>query len=229
MEDMKIADFPYLTWIIWCVLLAAAILAVIEQRWTQVFVSVVSIILILLPGIFSERFNVHLPLSFLAAISLFVFGTLFLGEVFDFYERFWWWDILLHGLSAVAFGLIGFLFVFYLFQGDTYAAPPWALGLIAFCFAMAIGAIWEIFEFSMDQLFGMNMQKSGLVDTMGDLIVDAVGAAFGAFSGFLWLKGQGVGLSGMIDEFVALNKTGFTKLRRRTKRSDDDVTGPPQT
>lgn len=225
---MKLADFPYLTWIIWSILLAAAVLAVFEQRWTQVFVSVISMILILLPGIFSERFNVRLPLSFLAAISLFVFGTLFLGEVFDFYERFWWWDILLHGLSAIAFGLIGFLFVFYLFQGDTYAAPPWALGLIAFCFAIAIGVIWEIFEFLMDQSFGMNMQKSGLTDTMGDLIVDSLGAGFGALSGFLWMKGKSAGLSGMIDEFIELNKSGYKKLKQRAKRSNDDVTGPPQ-
>jgi len=47
----------------------------------------------------------------------------------------------------------------------------------------SIGALWEVFEFGMDQIFGMNMQKSGLVDTMGDLIVDAIGAGLAAMSG----------------------------------------------
>ena len=158
---------------------------------------------------------------FLAAISLFVFSTLFLGEVFDFYDRFWWWDILLHGISAIGFGIIGFLFVFYLFEGDRYAAPPWALALIAFAFAVSIGTMWEIFEYGMDQIFGLNMQKSGLDDTMTDLIVDALGAFTGAISGFFWLKGRQVGFAGMIDEFIALNRQWFSKLKERTKLNKD--------
>ena len=108
-----------------------------------------------------------------------VLATLFFGEVWDFYDRFWWWDIFLHGGSAVGFGLIGFVMVFILFQGDRYAAPPWAMGLFAFCFAMTTGAIWEVFEFAMDEGFGMNMQKSGLVDTMTDIIVNALGGVIG--------------------------------------------------
>ncbi len=75
-----------------------------------------------------------------------------------------------------------------LFEGDRFAAPPIAIAFLSFCVAMAIGGIWEIFEFSMDQFFGMNMQKSGLVDTMWDLIVDALGTLFAAVTGFLYLK-----------------------------------------
>ncbi len=156
--------------------------------------------------------------AFIGAFSAFVFGTLFLGEVYDFYERFWWWDIVLHGLSAMGFGIVGFLFAFYLFQGDKYAAPPWALALIAFCFALSIGTLWEVFEFAMDQLFGLNMQKSGLVDTMSDLIVDAVGALVGAGAGFLWLKGQETTISGLIEEFVATNQRLYRRVRDRMSR-----------
>ncbi|MGI9391151.1 MAG: hypothetical protein ACR2O1_13930 [Boseongicola sp.] len=205
-----------MTWIVWTILAAATVFAVGTQHWSNVFVIVTAFFLTLLPAIYSERFRIHLPLSFLAAISLFVFATLFLGEVFDFYNRYWWWDIVLHGASAVGFGIIGFLFVFYLFQGDKYAAPPWALALISFCFAVSIGAIWEVFEFAMDQLFGLNMQKSGLTDTMGDIIVDMVGASIGAISGFFWIKGRTSGLTGMIDEFIKLNKMGYRNLRERS-------------
>lgn len=214
---MRFSEIPYLTWGVWLILSAATVLALLTQHWSNVFVSVTALILTVLPSLFSSRFKIRLPVSFLAAISLFVFGTLFLGEVFDFYERFWWWDIMLHGLSAVGFGIIGFLFVFYLFEGDKYAAPPWALGFFAFCFAVAIGAMWEIFEFGMDQLFGLNMQKSGLMDTMTDLIVDSVGAFVGGVSGFLWLKGQQVGPAGMIEEFVLLNRNAYRKLRGRAE------------
>jgi hypothetical protein len=214
---MKWQNIPYLTRIIWGILAVATVVALATGRWSTAFVSVTAILMTVLPAIFSERLRIALPLGFLAAISVFVFATLFLGEVFDFYERFWWWDILLHGFSAVGFGIIGFLFVFYLFEGDRYAAPPWALGLIAFTFALSIGALWEIFEFAMDQIFGLNMQKSGLIDTMWDLIVDTGGAAMGASAGFFWLKGRNSTLTALIEEFVDRNRTLYRKLRRRRR------------
>jgi hypothetical protein len=67
----------------------------------------------------------------------------------------------------------------------------------------------------MDQIFGLSMQKSGLVDTMTDLIVDCVGAFIGAASGFFWLKGTQLGPMGMIEQFVQLNRRGFQNLRTR--------------
>ena len=210
-------DIPYTTWVIWGVLVASATWGLFSLHWTNTIVSIAALLLTVLPVTFAKRYKIRLPLPFMAAISIFVFSTLFLGEVFDFYERFWWWDLALHGISAVGFGIVGFLFVFYLFQGDLYAAPPWALALFAFSFAVTIGTMWEIFEFAMDQSFGLNMQKSGLVDTMSDLIVDACGAFIGSFSGFLWLKGIQHGLSPLIEEFVQRNRTGFHKLRRRDR------------
>ena len=210
---MRWYDQPLATRAIWVILLTATGLAVFSQRWSVVFVSVTALSLTILPAFFIQRFMVRLPMSFLGAISIFVFATLFLGEVFDFYEKYWWWDVLLHGGSAMGFGVIGFLFVFFLFEGDKYAAPPIAVAFVSFCFAITIGAMWEIFEFLMDQIFGLNMQKSGIVDTMWDLIVDTIGASIGASAGFFWLKGRQVGgLGGMIEEFVSLNKRLFSKI-----------------
>ncbi|WP_242601748.1 hypothetical protein [Thalassovita autumnalis] len=164
--------------------------------------------------------EVVVPPSFILAIVLFVGGTLFLGETFDFYETFWWWDIAMHGGSAVGFGLIGFVLVFMMFQGNAFAAPPIAMAFFAFCFAMTIGAFWEIFEFAMDQMFGLNMQKSGLMDTMGDLIVDAIGAFIGASAGWLYLKylthdGPRHGLPAVIAEFIAKNPRFFSRKNNR--------------
>ncbi len=210
---LRYEDIPYLTWAIWVILIGTGIFALATAHWSNVFMIVMALSFTVAPAAVSQRFAIRLPLSFLAAISLFVFGTLFLGEVSGFYERVWWWDMLLHGASAVGLGIIGFVYVFYLFEGDKYAAPPWALAFIGFCFAIAMGAIWEIFEFAMDQLFGLNMQKSGLNDTMTDLLVNTVGAMIGALSGFFWLKGRQLGPMGMIEEFVQLNRRGFQKLK----------------
>jgi len=192
----------------------AVVVALFAARWSTAFVSLGALFLSFLPHFFEDRYQLKLPVSFLSGIVIFVFATIFLGEVFDFYERYWWWDVLLHGGSALGFGLAGFLFVFMLFEGDRYAAPPLAIAFIAFCMAVTIGVSWEVFEFGMDQLFGLNMQKSGLVDTMWDLIVDILGASLGGWAGFFYLKGREFGgLSGLIDEFVRLNRRLFKRHR----------------
>ncbi len=214
---MRLRDQNWLTRSIWALLLLAALVALVTGRWSLVFVSLATLLLGLLPTLFVERFQIRLPHSFIAAIVAFVFAAVFLGEAFDFYERLWWWDIALHSTSSVGFGLIGFLFILMLFEGDNYAAPPIALSFVAFCFAVTIGAAWEIFEFTMDQLFGLNMQKTGLPDTMGDLIVNMLGALIGAAAGFLFLKGRRFGgLVLLIRQFMRENRRFFRKFRGDT-------------
>ena len=201
---------------IWGFLVLAFLAALVTFNWSLAFIAVITFVLSLLPVLFANRFEIRLPHGFFAAIVMFIFGTIFLGEAFGFYERYWWWDVVLHMGSAVGFGLIGFVFMLMLFEGDRYAAPPLAMAFFAFCFAIAIGTLWEVFEFAMDQLFGLNMQKSGLVDTMADLIVDGLGAFIGAAAGFAWLKGQEQGsLTGQIAQFVRENRGWFRRLRRK--------------
>lgn len=207
---------PIVVLVIQAVLVLEMVTGVATQAWPAVFVALITLGLTFLPRYAARFLGVELPGSILAAIVVFLFASLFLGEVANFYERFWWWDVVLHFFSALSFGAMGFLLIFMLFEGDRYAAPAWALAVLAFCVGLSIGALWEIFEFAMDQWFGMNMQKSGLLDTMKDLIVDTVGAALGAFSGYLYLKGrQFGGLGKAMGEFVALNKRLYGKLRKK--------------
>jgi hypothetical protein len=195
-----------------------ALVATVRGVWPAVFITLAALALTLLPGVLASRVGLRLPPSFLAAIALFVLATLYLGEVYDFYDRFWWWDLALHMGSAMGFGILGFLLVFMLFQGDRYAAPPWALGALSFCLAMTVGALWEIFEYAMDTLFGFNMMKSGLPDTMGDLIVDAVGAALAALAGVVYLLGRAGRLGAPFDLFIETNRARFRKVLARNRR-----------
>lgn len=197
-------------------MLAFCLGALLFGRWQLALLSLATLLNSLAPLALSRWARIIVPPSFIAAVVLFIGGTLFLGEAFDFYTRFWWWDIAMHGSSAIGFGLIGFVIIFMMFQGDAYAAPPYAVAMFAFCFALSVGALWEVFEFLMDRSFGLNMQKSGLFDTMGDLAVDAVGALIGAGSGWVYLKFQGRrGPMALIEEFVRKNPRFFRRLRRK--------------
>lgn len=175
---------------IWLVLSATIIDALANQRWTILFMSALTITLMLIPSAVEQWYEIKLPTAFAFPTVLFIFATLFLGEVGNFYERFWWWDVVMHGVSAIGFGLVGFTILYMLYRANKLDASPWLIGVFTFAFALAIGAVWEIFEFAMDQLAGFNMQKSGLMDTMWDLIIDSGGALIIAIAGFLHMKFQ---------------------------------------
>ena len=194
-------------YLIWGVLGIDFLLAVIRIDWLNAFIAVSTFILTVIPFFLQNRYRFYIPIGFTAAIAFFIFGAIFLGEVHNFYEMFWWWDSVLHGVSAFGFGLIGVVMLLLLYRGERIQAHPYVLALLSFFFAIAIGAIWEIFEFSMDQIFGFNMQKNGLHDTMWDLIVDAIGGAIASAAGYFYItRGWKKGLvSGLITEWVSKN------------------------
>ena len=205
--------------VIWALLLVAAMIALGLGRWSLAFVSIATLTLSLVPPLLAARWSLTLPLPFLVATTLFFFASIFLGEAFDFYERLWWWDLGLHGSSALGFGLTGFLFVFMLFDGDRLAAPPSAIAFITFCVAMTVGAIWEVFEFTMDLFFGLNMQKSGLDDTMGDLIINAVGGLIASLTGYFYLVRNSAGLLGRaLGQFIQMNQRLYQKYKQRLSK-----------
>mgnify|MGYP006076899109 CR=1 FL=1 len=205
--------------VIWAALLIAGLIALGFTRWSLAFVSFATLGLSLLPPLLAARWSLKLPLPFLVATTLFFFATIFLGEAFDFYERLWWWDLALHGSSAVGFGLTGFLLVFMLFEGDRFAAPPSAIAAITFCVAMTIGATWEIFEYTMDASFGLNMQKSGLDDTMGDLIVNGIGSLTASLTGYIYLTRDSEGWIGRrLSQFIKINRKFYQKYKARLKK-----------
>ncbi|WP_404363599.1 hypothetical protein [Marinobacter sp.] len=178
------------------ILLAEAGFAVWSQQWLTAFLSVAIILATLLPLVIERRFRIYIPPQFQLLAIVFVFAALFLGEIHGYYTRFWWWDIALHTTSGFLLGIVGFLLVHVLNETENLDIhmKPGFVAFFAFLFALGFGALWEIFEFAMDSLAGMNMQKamlgdpSGLTDTMWDLIVDALGALVISVLGFRYLK-----------------------------------------
>jgi hypothetical protein len=170
----------------------------VRGQWLHAVLVVGIMTITLIPALFGRRLPVQIPSEIQLLAILFIFATLFLGEVHDYYERFWWWDLVLHATAGLLMGLFGFLIVYILNENrlvDLRMRPSF-VAIFAFTFAVTTGTLWEIFEFSMDQLLGMNMQKpmlgdtSGLTDTMWDMIVNAVGAAFVSLGGWRYMKRQ---------------------------------------
>ncbi len=178
------------------VFLLSFLLALFWKNWTTAFISLVAMVSIWLPIIFIKKRKIHIPVSFTFFLTLFIYASLFLGEIRDFYFKFWWWDSLLHFTSGMALGFVGFLIIYSLYQNGPLESNAGIIALFSFCFALSLGALWEIFEFAMDSFFGLNMQKDGLVDTMWDLIMDAWGALIVSLAGYFYIKygGKGTGV-----------------------------------
>lgn len=194
------------------ILLAGLVLALLQGQWLNGFLLASIVALTLFPLVLRRRFDVFIPPEIEVLAVVFIFASLFLGEMHGYYTRYAWWDKLLHTGSGFLLGVLGFLLVYVLNENervDVHMRPSF-LALFAFFFAVGIGALWEIFEFAMDSFFGLNMQKSGLVDTMWDLIVDTVGAAVISWLGYLYLEsGEDSFLERWIESFVASNPRFF--------------------
>ena len=203
----------WLTLFLQLTLLIGVVLAVIQGRWLAAIATTGIIVVTLLPLMLGRRFTVQIPAEFEVMAVVFVYASLFLGEVHGYYVRFWWWDAILHVGSGFLLGILGFLLVYVLNEHenvDQHMRPRF-VALFAFMFAVGMGALWEIFEFAMDQLFGLTMQKSGLIDTMWDLIVDTAGAAMISVLGWGYLRKAGSSsfLERWIAAFVSANPRLF--------------------
>lgn len=170
-------------------LIYAAVISIYQKNYLLLFISVLTLGLVSLP-FFIRKLEFKFPLEIELISILFIYATIFLGEAHNFYEQFWWWDNLLHGGSAIVFGFIGFTILYFMVNRHELKARPWAIAVFSFSFAIAIGVLWEILEFFLDNFFGFNLQKSGLRDTMGDLIVDTLGAIFSSTIAFIYLKSK---------------------------------------
>ena len=177
-------------------LIVSVITGLLTSNFEVVFLSVMTIWLTFFPNILEKRFGVYLPSSLQIVITLFIFLAQYLGELNNFYELFWWWDIMLHTVSGFVLGIIGFMFVYLLNENydKNVTLSPFFIVLFSLCFAITMGVFWEFFEFAMDRGFGHNMQKfrelgqDGLVDTMVDLIVDSLGAIIISVMGYFYIK-----------------------------------------
>lgn len=189
-------------------LVLVSFISFIVAEYVNILMCLFIYVLTIMPMYVSQKINLKLTWEFNITITLFIFASMFLGEIFNFYELIPWWDIMLHGLSGVLIGAFGFSLVYIMNKTDRVkmTLSPLFISLFAFCFSMTIAVIWEIIEFIADNLFGLNMQKSGLVDTMWDFIVCFIGTFIAAVGGYVHVKfRKHITLYEGVDKFIEVN------------------------
>ena len=193
-----------------------AVYSFIIQEYINVLMCIFIVVLMAFPVFLSKWFKFVLTAEINLIVVLFVFAAMFLGEIFDFYEMIWWWDIFLHSLSGVLIGYFGYSLVYLMNQSTNVelSLSPLFISVFAFAFSMMIAVTWEIIEFSVDSIFGLNMQKSGLVDTMWDFIVCFIGSLVPPVLGFIEAKRKKKNfLQRIFNKFIAANLRKYRKKR----------------
>ena len=157
-----------------------------------------------MPSFIAHRLKIVLPSSMIVAYAVFLYCGVYLGEVRSFYYNVPHWDTILHAFSGTMLSALGFTLISFLNNTDRIpmTLSPLFVAIFTFCFAVALGVVWEIYEFAIDSLFVANMQKfaledgtwligqAALMDTMKDLIVDCIGALVFSIIGYISLKYQ---------------------------------------
>lgn len=150
---------------IYFILRGFVILTIIIQawrgNWENVFMAVLTLLLFLIPFFIDRRLNIKLPNALEVMILLFIFSAEILGEIQNFYGIFRHWDTILHTINGFLCAAIGFSLIDILNRSQKFHTKmkPIFVALVAFCFSMTIGVLWEFFEFGMDEIIKTDMQK----------------------------------------------------------------------
>lgn len=157
--------------------IATFVLQIFERDYESAAICVLTLVLFTLPSILERRLRVDLPDALEIVILCFIFAAEILGEIREFYVLVPHWDTVLHTINGFLFAAIGFCIV-NLFNEDknvSMSLSPFYMAVAAFCFSMTIGVLWEFFEWSMDMLFGTDMQKDTLVNALNTVLLHPEG------------------------------------------------------
>lgn len=163
---------------------------------------ILGIVVMFAPSVVERKLSVDIPNNMEVMYFIFLYCAIYLGEVRNFYYVIPYWDVILHAFSGAMLGTLGFSLVSYFNETKFLNTnlSPFFVAMFAFCFALAAGAVWEIYEFLADSLIGTNMQKfivadgtvlsghAALRDTMSDLIVDAISSFAVTIIGYYAIK-----------------------------------------
>ncbi|HHX72758.1 MAG TPA: hypothetical protein GX701_07535 [Clostridiales bacterium] len=168
----------------------------------MLFQCILGLVTIHIPSLLEKNLRFEIPGMLYGFYIVFLYGSIFLGEVRSFYYLVPHWDSIMHFLSSVMTGFFGLMVVTILNRDERVAIrlSPIFVVLFAFSFSVMIGAVWEVLEYVIDGVLGVNMQKfitadgtvlvgrAALSDTMKDIIIDILGAFLASIIGYFSIR-----------------------------------------
>ena len=150
------------------------ILQIFNRNYENVFLCILTLILLIMPSLVQINLKIELPTALEITILIFIFAAEILGEIQSYYIKFAFWDTALHTINGFLMAAIGFALVDILNRSKKFSIQlsPVFVAIVAFCFSMTIGVIWEFFECAMDQIFNLDMQKDTIVHSIHSVMLD---------------------------------------------------------
>ena len=155
-------------WILRLLVIAVMIAQFINKDYANVFLCILTLILFMIPSFIEKRIKVDVPDTLEVIILLFIFAAEILGEIHEYYLNVPGWDTMLHTINGFLCAAIGIALIDILNRHKKFciSMSPIFVALVAFCFSMTIGVLWEFFEYTGDRLLHMDMQKDNIVSTI---------------------------------------------------------------
>ena len=202
LKEHKSSAIVYFT--LRALVIVVMVLQIFNRNYENVFLCLLTLLLLVVPSLVQVTMKIELPTTLEIIILVFIFAAEILGEIQEFYILFPFWDTVLHTMNGFLAAAIGFSMVDLLNRSERmmFKLSPLFMAIVAFCFSMTIGVVWEFFEFGMDQLFHTDMQKDTIVHAVYSVLLDPAGGNRAAgITGItqVVVNGQDLGLGGYVD------------------------------
>lgn len=164
-------------WLLRLSVIAIMVAQFFNHNFENVFLCMLTLVLLLMPTIMERRLKIDLPNALEIIIMLFIYAAEIMGEIHAFYTTYRGWDTMLHTMNGFLCAAIGFCLVdlFDRSEKSALSLSPKYMAIVAFCFSMTVGVLWEFFECAMDQLLFLDMQKDTVVNTISTVMLDPTG------------------------------------------------------
>lgn len=189
----------------------------VQKEYENCFTCILTLVLFFVPVFLERTMKITLPNTLEVIIVLFIFCAEILGEIQGFYLRFQWWDTMLHTLNGFLMAGVGvsMIDIFNRSERFKFELSPFFVALVAFCFSMTIGVLWEFFEFMMDVLVQTDMQKDTIINTISSVVLNPANDNTSTVIQNIervTLQGSSMVLNGTQKESVSLNIQGYLDI-----------------
>ena len=156
------------------IVIVSLVFALVRGNFENAVLCVATLLLLLAPSFIEKSFSVELPSVLEIIIMCFAFSHAILGEIGCFYVKVPWWDTMLHTLNGFLCAGVGFSLIDLLNRDKRFRfeLSPVYVALVAFCFSMTVGVLWEFFEFGSDMIFKTDMQKDTVIRSITSVALD---------------------------------------------------------